>query len=105
MAAAIAVALPAFALARARGASFRKIAIPPISRLPIDRSLLLGSAVFGVGWGLSGICPGPGLVLLVGGDSRAYIFAGGVAVGIFVAGAFTRNRRTTISDPANSEVT
>lgn len=33
---------------------------------PIDRRLLIGAALFGAGWGLAGICPGPGLVAAAG---------------------------------------
>jgi uncharacterized membrane protein YedE/YeeE len=95
MAAAVAIALPAFAIARVRGTSLRQHAIPPIDRFRIDRSLVLGSAIFGVGWGLSGICPGPGLILLASGDSRAYVFAVGVALGIFAARGIARVASTT----------
>lgn len=41
---------------------------------PIDRPLLLGSAIFGVGWGLAGFCPGPAVVGLVGGYLPAAAF-------------------------------
>jgi uncharacterized membrane protein YedE/YeeE len=90
MAAAVAIALPAFAFVRIRGRSLRGISVPPIDRLRVDGSLVLGSAVFGAGWGLSGICPGPGLMLLVSGDSRAFLFTAGVAFGVFAAGAIAR---------------
>lgn len=47
-------------------------------RLPdardIDRRLVLGSLVFGVGWGLAGICPGPALVLFGGGQDKGVVF-------------------------------
>ncbi|MEJ0008613.1 MAG: DUF6691 family protein [Steroidobacteraceae bacterium] len=81
MGGAIAVAVPAFAYTRRHRASLRGSPIPPASRTRIDRSLLLGSAVFGVGWGLSGICPGPALVLLTTGTLQAFIFIAGVVVG------------------------
>ena len=96
MTAAIAIAFPAFAIARVRGTSLRQLTIPRIDRFRTDRSLVLGSAIFGVGWGLSGICPGPGLMLLAGGDSRAFIFAAAVAVGVFAAGRFSRLRNGTV---------
>ncbi|EGG12865.1 uncharacterized protein MELLADRAFT_76394 [Melampsora larici-populina 98AG31] len=38
--------------------------LPELSNTTIDRKLILGSALFGMGWGLAGICPGPGLVSL-----------------------------------------
>jgi uncharacterized membrane protein YedE/YeeE len=47
-------------------------------RLPtakdIDRRLVLGSLVFGVGWGLAGFCPGPAVVNFATGNSKAVIF-------------------------------
>ena len=86
MAGAIAIALPAFALVRARGTSLIGVATSFASRTEIDRPLLLGSAVFGVGWGLSGICPGPGLIVLASGDGRAFAFVGGMVLGMITAG-------------------
>lgn len=40
----------------------------------IDKKLIFGSAMFGIGWGIAGICPGPGIVNLVTNDSSAIIF-------------------------------
>ena len=84
MAAAIAVALPAYAVVRRRGRSLRgdRVTLP---RRPIDRRLVGGSALFGVGWGLSGICPGPGLILLLTGDQRALVFIGALFIGSLLA--------------------
>ncbi len=56
-------------------------------RLPavttIDRPLLLGSAIFGVGWALIGYCPGPALVGLAGGLRDAVIFVPAMLAGSF----------------------
>lgn len=54
----------------------------PVSRT-IDRRLVLGAAMFGIGWGLAGYCPGPAFVALGGGLSEALYFmpamlAGGI---------------------------
>lgn len=40
----------------------------------IDKKLLLGSAIFGLGWGWAGICPGPGIVSLLTGKVGVFIF-------------------------------
>ncbi|MCD2450468.1 YeeE/YedE family protein [Methylicorpusculum oleiharenae] len=40
----------------------------------IDRQLLLGAAIFGMGWGLSGFCPGPALASLTYGLSHSFVF-------------------------------
>jgi uncharacterized membrane protein YedE/YeeE len=54
---------------------------------PIDRSLVLGAALFGVGWGLSGLCPGPALVSLAGGSATAaFPFVAGMLGGLALAG-------------------
>lgn len=103
MAAAVAIALPAFAIVRTRGRSLRGIAVPPLDRPRVDRPLLLGSAIFGAGWGLSGICPGPGLILLVSGDPRAYVFVVGIAVGVFAAGAVVRRGGDLVVGAAPSQ--
>jgi uncharacterized protein len=47
----------------------------------IDRPLLLGSAIFGVGWGLAGYCPGPALVGLAAGRHEAFYFVPAMIAG------------------------
>jgi uncharacterized membrane protein YedE/YeeE len=84
MAGAVVVALPAFTLIRRRGRSLRGRPIRPIDRTRMDSPLLLGSAMFGIGWGLSGICPGPALILLTTGDPRAWVFFAGLVLGMLL---------------------
>ncbi len=48
----------------------------------IDLKLLLGAGVFGVGWGLSGFCPGPALVNLMGGGTTVLLFVGAMGAGM-----------------------
>lgn len=59
-------------------------AFPTASHASIDRRLLLGSALFGVGWGLAGFCPGPSVVAVASGSATALAFAvsmlGGMAL-------------------------
>lgn len=40
----------------------------------IDKRLVIGSALFGIGWGIAGICPGPAFVLLGAGVSKGFVF-------------------------------
>jgi uncharacterized membrane protein YedE/YeeE len=40
----------------------------------IDKRLILGSLVFGAGWGLAGFCPGPALVSMAAGQDKALVF-------------------------------
>lgn len=84
MASAIAVAAPAFALVRRRHRR-TGLAEPARVRRGLDRRLVGGSLVFGVGWGLSGICPGPGLVLATAGSGGAMAFVAAMAAGMVLA--------------------
>jgi len=87
MAAAIAIALPACAVVRARGTSLRGAAAALARLARISGAFLFGSALFGVGWGLGGICLGPGLIVLASSDWRAFAFVGGLALGMIASGA------------------
>ncbi|MCR9088526.1 MAG: YeeE/YedE thiosulfate transporter family protein [Rhodobacteraceae bacterium] len=51
----------------------------------ISRSLVLGSALFGIGWGLAGLCPGPALAALGFGGPGVWIFGIAMAVGMWIA--------------------
>lgn len=86
MVAAIAVALPAYAVARRTKTTAlgEPIDLPDRGR-PITPSLILGAALFGVGWGLSGLCPGPAIVLLSTAQLKALSFFGAVVIGIWAA--------------------
>lgn len=48
----------------------------------IDRRLIIGATIFGLGWGWAGICPGPGLVALMSGDLRFILFIGALLIGM-----------------------
>lgn len=55
----------------------------PASRR-VDARLLGGSALFGIGWGLAGLCPGPALAALPLGIAPAYVFVGAMLLGMLV---------------------
>jgi uncharacterized membrane protein YedE/YeeE len=57
----------------------------------LDARLLAGAAIFGVGWGLAGICPGPGLAVIVSLEPKAFVFVVTMLVGIIGASKL-RNR-------------
>jgi uncharacterized membrane protein YedE/YeeE len=82
MAGAIAVAAPAFALARRRGADWTGEPLQLPRNREIDAPLVLGSAIFGVGWGLAGLCPGPALVGVGFFSPLALAFVAAMAVGV-----------------------
>ena len=55
------------------------------TRKNIDRNLMLGALLFGVGWGLGGYCPGPALTSLGSGSMSAVLFVVAMGVGMFLA--------------------
>ncbi len=82
MGGAVAVGFIAFALAKKRTNSYLGLLmqIPAVTK--IDSRLLLGSLVFGVGWGVAGICPGPAVVLAGTGSIDALVFLATMLVGM-----------------------
>jgi hypothetical protein len=59
-------------------------------RRDLDRPLLAGAALFGVGWGLAGYCPGPGLVSAAAGRPEALLFVAAMTFGMLVQHATAR---------------
>jgi uncharacterized membrane protein YedE/YeeE len=94
MAGAIAVAAPAFLWARGRERSLlgETLQIPAVGRL--DRRLLVGSALFGIGWGIAGICPGPAWVLAGAEISRVWPFLLAMLAGMALYDVIMRRRST-----------
>ena len=82
MGGAVVVGLPAFALAKRRRVAIdgEPMRIPTVRA--IDRPLVVGSMIFGIGWGLAGICPGPGVVDVGFLNPRALVFVAAMAVGM-----------------------
>jgi uncharacterized membrane protein YedE/YeeE len=84
MAGAILLASLGFFLAKGRQFSLLGEAM----RLPlasqIDRRLLVGSVLFGMGWGLAGICPGPAIVLLGAANVKGLVFFIAMIAGMLV---------------------
>jgi uncharacterized protein len=56
----------------------------------LDAPLVIGSALFGVGWGLAGYCPGPVVTSLASGARSAFVFTGGMLVGLAAYATFER---------------
>lgn len=94
MATAIMVAAPAFLLIRRRQRTLLGATTALTNRKPLDKTLLAGSAIFGVGWGLSGICPGPGLVIAASGSIGALVFVASMIIGMLIV---ARLQRTPVS--------
>lgn len=54
------------------------------TRKGVDRKLLAGAAIFGIGWGLGGFCPGPGIVAAASGALPAIAFVAAMTAGILL---------------------
>jgi hypothetical protein len=74
MGGAIGVGLVGFALAKGRARSVLGEEMKLPTARHIDRRLVGGSLLFGIGWGIAGFCPGPGLVALGMGEAKALAF-------------------------------
>jgi len=80
---AVLVSVIGFQLARRMHRPWFEAEFPVLPSKPIDRTLIIGNLLFGIGWGLSGYCPGPALAGLALGNSEVVVFlvamlAGGV---------------------------
>jgi uncharacterized membrane protein YedE/YeeE len=62
---------------------FRSFQLPTLQG--IDKRLVLGSALFGIGWGLGGICPGPGIVSMASLKTESLAFAAAMFAGMFIS--------------------
>ena len=84
MVGAIVVGIVAFRIANDRTSSFLGGTMHLPTKSNIDRRLILGSVVFGVGWGLAGFCPGPALVALGAGEAKAVVFVAAMLAGMWL---------------------
>lgn len=82
MAGAISVGLIAFTVASRRTRSFLGAELKLPSARHIDRRLVGGGLLFGIGWGVAGFCPGPAVVALGMGEAKAVIFVMAMLVGM-----------------------
>ncbi len=90
MATAIAITAPALWLLKKRGKTLAGESCDIANRNPIDTSLVVGAVLFGVGWGMSGICPGPALIIAVGGVPGGLQFVAAMAAGMRLSGIVLR---------------
>ncbi|WP_423935994.1 DUF6691 family protein [Comamonas sp. 23] len=90
MGGAIALGLPGFALARRRSRSLLGEPMQLPARQAVDAPLLIGSALFGIGWGLAGYCPGPALLGTAAGMGSAAIFSAAMLVGMLLFGLWSK---------------
>lgn len=84
MAGAIGLGMLAFRFVRGKSTSFFGYSFQLPTARHVDRRLIVGSALFGIGWGLAGICPGPALVLLGAGSLKGAVFVLALLTGMGV---------------------
>jgi len=86
MGGALAVSAVGYAWAQRRGrTALGEEALSLPARTPVDRRLLGGAALFGIGWGIGGFCPGPGLVGLATLAPDAVVFVAAMLAGMVLA--------------------
>jgi uncharacterized membrane protein YedE/YeeE len=81
---AVAVHLAALRLLRGRAEPWFDLRFHLPARRQLDLGLLGGAALFGVGWGLGGFCPGPALVSAAAGSSAAALFVAAMIAGMLL---------------------
>jgi uncharacterized membrane protein YedE/YeeE len=74
MGGAILVGFFAFTIAKKRTTTFLGGVLRFPTNMDIDKKLLVGSLLFGAGWGLAGFCPGPALVSMADGQPKSLVF-------------------------------
>jgi hypothetical protein len=92
LASAVLVSLIGFQGARRMEQPWFEAAFPAVPRNSIDRPLLIGAMLFGVGWGLAGYCPGPALAGLALGNEEVLVFLGAMLCGGLLQQKWSRNR-------------
>lgn len=73
---------------------------PTFSTSKLDPRLLAGAALFGVGWGLGGYCPGPALTSLASGASQVLVFVPAMFAGMYLAHLLQARRSTGEGTPS-----
>jgi uncharacterized membrane protein YedE/YeeE len=102
MAAGLAVTSVGYALVRRRAPLFDAQSRWPAAT-PIDRPLVTGAVLFGIGWGLVGLCPGPAIVNLATLSPGVIVFVVTMAIGM-LAHDLWQSRRTTERGLAGASV-
>lgn len=88
MGGALAITLPGYALILRRSQPLLDGEFYLPMKRAVDRPLILGAAIFGIGWGLGGFCPGPALAALSTGSSGVILFVLAMIAGQWLAGRF-----------------
>jgi uncharacterized membrane protein YedE/YeeE len=93
MGGAVIVGLGGFYLASKRTEAFFGGALHIPSRRDISQPLVIGSLIFGAGWGIAGLCPGPAIVALGAGHMKALVFILAMLVGMALCNRFVTGHK------------
>ena len=91
------VSIPGFALARRRGRPVLVDLAAWPTRTAIDRPLIIGAVLFGAGWGIVGLCPGPAIVNLATLSPPVLLFVAAMIAGMAAHDIWRRRVRHSAS--------
>jgi len=94
MAGAILIGAIAFNIAKKRQRTLLGTPMQLSSVTKLDKGLVIGSLVFGIGWGMSGFCPGPAVVSAAAGQPKAWIFVVAMLAGMALYAVLERRGRS-----------
>lgn len=89
MAGALLVSVFSFQWIERRGVSLTDCPLALGQKHQIDRKLISGAVIFGIGWGLYGYCPGPAISAVAYGDFSTWLFVGCMALGMWLQARFS----------------
>ena len=92
MAGALAIAMPGFQWIRRQPKPLLDDEFHITAKTQLDKPLLLGAAIFGIGWGMTGYCPGPAFASLALGNQEALYMVLSIYAGFSAAGFFSRKQ-------------
>ena len=97
MGAGVGIGLLAFSVAKRNSHSYlHQPMLLPLTT-SVDKRLIGGSLMFGIGWGLTGFCPGPAIVSLAFGRQGVYVFVIAMLSGMAIFEFFERNSRRSVT--------
>jgi uncharacterized protein len=97
MAGAIGIGVIAFTFARKRTVSLLGLQMRMPTATQLDRRLVGGGVLFGIGWGIAGFCPGPALVAFGMGESKAAVFVVAMLIGMGLFELMERRRAARLA--------
>lgn len=100
MAGAVAASGIGYAVAKYRGVPLLAARFEIPDRRDLDPRLLAGAGLFGIGWGLAGICPGPALAILPLGIWQGFVFFAAMLAGMAIFGLLVSPRSSSTIRPS-----